>query len=64
MLRTIGKQSGESVEPDLKKNRNATVGRICKNEGIKPGMKECGGDGILVNTHTHTFNGLFPGLRR
>jgi len=28
-LRSIGKQSGESMESALKKNRKATVGRIC-----------------------------------
>ena len=28
MLRSIGKQSGESVESVLKKKRKATVGRI------------------------------------
>ena len=30
MLRSIGKQSGESVESVLKKKRKATVGRICR----------------------------------
>jgi len=29
MLRSIGKQSRESVESVLKKKRDATVGRIC-----------------------------------
>jgi len=29
MLRSIGEQSGESVESVLKKKRKATVGRIC-----------------------------------
>ena len=29
MLRSIGKQSGESVESVLEKKRKATVGRIC-----------------------------------
>jgi len=29
MLRSIGKQSGESVESVLKKKRKATVERIC-----------------------------------
>ena len=38
-LRSIGKQSGESVESVLKKEMNVTVGRICRN-GFKPGMKE------------------------
>jgi len=38
MLRSIGKQSGESVESVLKKKKKATVGRICK--FLKPGMKE------------------------
>jgi len=30
MLRSVGKQSGESVESDLKKKRKATVGSICR----------------------------------
>jgi len=30
MLRSISKQSGESVESVLKKKRKATVGRICR----------------------------------
>jgi len=30
MLRSIGKQSGESVKSVLKKKRKAAVGRICK----------------------------------
>jgi len=40
MLRSIGKQSWESVKSVLKKKRKAAVGRICKKEGFKPGMKE------------------------
>jgi len=39
MLRTIGKQSAESVESVLKK-RKAMVGRICRKKGFKPGIKE------------------------
>ena len=30
MVRSIGKQSGESVESVLKKKRKAAVGRICR----------------------------------
>ena len=30
MLRSIGKQSGESVQSVLRKNKKATVGRICR----------------------------------
>jgi len=30
MLRSIGKQSGESVESVLKKKRKATVGKSCR----------------------------------
>jgi len=30
MLISISKQSGESVQSDLKKRRKATVGRICR----------------------------------
>jgi len=40
MRRSIGKQSGESVESVVKKKRKATVGRICRKAGFKPGMKE------------------------
>jgi len=40
MLRSIGKQSGESVESVLKKKRKATVGRICRNGRFLPGMKD------------------------
>jgi len=41
MLRSIGKQSVESVESVLEKRRKPAVGRICtKKEGFKPGMKE------------------------
>jgi len=40
MLRSIGKQSRASVESVLKKKRKTTVGRICRKEGFKPGMKE------------------------
>ena len=32
MLRSIGKQSGESIESVLEKKRKATVGRICRKE--------------------------------
>jgi len=39
-LRNIGKHSGESVESVLKKKRKAMLGRICRKEGFKPGMKE------------------------
>jgi len=50
MLRSIGKQSGESVESVLKKKRKAAVGRISRkrNEGFEPGMREWGNDGILI----------------
>jgi len=41
MLRTIGKQSGESVQSVPEKQRKGTVGRICKKkEGFKLGMEE------------------------
>jgi len=35
MLRSIGKQSGESVKSVLKKKRKATVGRICRKGRFK-----------------------------
>jgi len=41
MLRSIGKQSEESVESVLKKKkRKATVERICRKGRLQPGMKE------------------------
>ena len=40
MLRSIGKQSGESVESARKKKRKAAVRRFTEKEGFKPGMKE------------------------
>jgi len=39
-LRSIVKQSGESVESALKKKRKAAVGRIWRKGRFKPGMKE------------------------
>ena len=40
MLRSIGKQSGESVE-SVRKKRKAAVGKGRKEkDGFKPGMKE------------------------
>ena len=48
MLRSIGEQSEKSVESLLKKNRKAMGGRIYRKGSFKPGMKECGGDGILT----------------
>ena len=45
MPRSIGKQSGESVESVRKKKKKVTLGRICRKEGCKPGMKQWGGDG-------------------
>jgi len=44
MLRSIGKQSGESVESVPEKKRQAMVGSICRT-GLKPGVKERRGDG-------------------
>jgi len=45
MLRSIGKQSGESVESVQKeKKKKAAVGRIRGKGRFKPGMKECRGD--------------------
>jgi len=41
MLKTIGKQSEESVESVLKKKkRKAMEGKICTKWKFKPGMKE------------------------
>ena len=40
MLRSVGKQSGESVESVVMMKRKAAVCRICRKEGFKPGVKE------------------------
>ena len=42
MLRSIGKESGESVESVLEKKRKAMVGRICRKGRFQSGMKEWG----------------------
>ena len=34
MLRSICRQSGESVESVLEKNKKVALGRICRNEGF------------------------------
>jgi len=39
MLRSIGKQSGESVESVRKKKRKATVGRISKKRKEKSSLR-------------------------
>jgi len=43
MLRSTGKQSGESVESVPKKKREATVGRICRKGriGLKVANFKC-----------------------
>ena len=40
MLRSIGKQSGESVQSVLRKNKKATVEVFAEKEGFQPGTKE------------------------
>jgi len=40
MLRSIGKQSGGIHGVSSAEERKATVGRICRKEGFKPGKKE------------------------
>jgi len=40
MLRSVGKQSEESMESVLKKKRKATVGKIFRKGRFKAGMKE------------------------
>jgi len=45
MLRSICKQSGESVESVLKKKRKARVGRICRKVRFQAWNKRVRGDG-------------------
>jgi len=40
MLRSVSKESGESVESVLKQKRKVMVGRICRKGRFKPGIKE------------------------
>jgi len=40
MLRSIGKQSGESTESVLKKKRKLRREGFAEKEGFKPGIKE------------------------
>ena len=40
MFRSIGKQSGESMESVLDKKRKATLGRVCRKGRFKRGMRE------------------------
>ena len=48
MLRSIGKQSGESVESVLKKKRKATVERICRRGGVIACIERVRNDGIPI----------------
>jgi len=48
MLRSIGKQSGKSVESVRKKRRIRWEG-FAERGGFKPGMKESGGEGQQDN---------------
>jgi len=49
MLRSICKQSGESVESVLKKKRKAAVGRICSHGGnVAKMVGVSSSDGTLV----------------
>ena len=56
MLRSIGKQSGESVVSVVKKKRRKG---FAEKEGLKPGMKEWGGDGWWEH-HGSLFSGPDP----
>jgi len=56
MLRSICKQSGESVESVSKKKRKATVGRICKRGGgVKAWNERVSGNGILIGNKYNKY---------
>ena len=61
MLRSIGKQSGESVESVLKKKKGYG-GKDLQKRKVSSRERKCGGDRILI--HTHPFNGPFSGTTR
>jgi len=48
MLRSIGKQSGESMQSVLKKKMRLRWEGFTEKEGLQPGIKVRGGDGILI----------------
>jgi len=48
MLRSIVKQSGESVDLVLKKKRKATMGRICRKGRFLARNERVRGGGILI----------------
>jgi len=50
MLRSIGKQSGESVPSVPVKKRKAAVGRICRKGRFKPGIETVQSVGTLGST--------------
>ena len=45
MLRSVGKQSGKSLESVLKKKRKATVGLICRKGRFQTWNERVKGDG-------------------
>ena len=62
MIRSIGKQCGESVESVLRKKRKATVGRICRKGRFRTASEQ-DSRGPNVQTPSHGQGHFIAGRR-